>query len=222
MIDQLRPVCISIAVAVLTAIVVYIGAYLVSPVTGIRVEGARLVPETQVWSSVSDRASLLTMNSELLERKLKSNPWVKGIKMSKDWRSGIVTVKVEERRPVLKRKAGGRETLFSADGVELPHVGGTGLPPIELDERRLESILSSGRVLDESGAAVQSINEAGPGGVEALVEGRRIIFSGEIRPGQASALPEIIRQNPEAQVFDLRSPERIVVEKAPSGNNSGD
>ncbi|HZY66759.1 MAG TPA: FtsQ-type POTRA domain-containing protein [Rubrobacteraceae bacterium] len=211
MTSLLRPVCVSLAVAVLTAIVVYIGAYLTYPVTGVQVEGERMLPETQVWNSIPDRASLLTLNAGLLERRLKSNPWVKGAEVLKNWRSGIVTVEVEERRPVLKGEVGGREVVFAADGSELPRLGGAGLPAIELNQKRLESVLSSGQTLEKSGVAMESIADAGPGGVEALVEGRRVIFSGEVRPEQAETLPEIIRQNPDVPVFDLRSPERIVI-----------
>jgi hypothetical protein len=207
----LRPVCVSIAVAALTAVVVYIGAYLAYPVTGIQVEGAHMMPETKVLGSISDRASLLTLNPELLERRLKSNPWVKGAAVSKDWESGIVTVEVEEHRPVLKSELDGRKVVFAADGTELPRLGGTDLPVIELNGERLESILSSGQTLERNGAAVESIAGAGPGGVEALVNGRRVVFADEVRAGQAETLAEVMRQNPDAAVFDLRSPERVVV-----------
>ena len=216
MTQLLRPVCVSLAVAALTAVVVYIGAYLIYPVTGVQVEGARMLPETQVLDSISDRASLLTLNQELLERRLESNSWVKGAKVSKDWESGIVTVEVEERRAVLKGELDGRKAVFAADGTELPRLGGTGLPVVELNERRLESILNSGRTFEKNGTAVESIAGAGPGGVEAHVAGRRVVFSGVVRPGQAESLSEIMDQNPEARVFDLRSPERIVVGGSPA------
>lgn len=209
----LRPVSVSLAVAVLTAIIVYIGAYLIYPVTGIQVEGARMLPETQVWNSVPDRASLLTLNPALLERRLESNAWVEGADVLKDWQSGIVTVEVEERRPFLSGEVGDRKAVFAADGTELPSLGGANLPLVETNEKRLESILSSGQILKRNGAAVESIAGTGPGGVEALVDGRRVIFSGVVRDGQAETLPEIMRQNPDAPVFDLRSPERIVVEE---------
>lgn len=211
MTQLLRPVCVSIAAAALTAIVVYIGAYLAYPVTGIQVQGTRMLPETQVWGAVSDRASLLTLNPELLERRLESNLWVKGAEVLKDWKSGIVAVEVEERRPVLKGKFDGREVVFAADGTELPRLGGTNLTAIELNRKRLESILSSGQNLEKNGAAVESIAGAGPGGVEVVVDGRRVVFSDVVREGQAEALTEVMRQNPEAPVFDLRSPERVVV-----------
>ena len=209
-----RPICISLAISVLTAILVYIGAYLIYPVTGIKVEGARMLPETQVWNSVPDRASLLTLNSTLLQRRIESNSWVEGARVLKDWQSGIVTVEVEERRPFLTGEVDGRKTVFAVDGTELPRLGGVNLPLVELNEKRLKSILSSGQILEENGAAIESIAGAGPGGVEARVNGRRVIFSGVVREDQAETLAEIMRQNPGAPVFDLRSPERIVVEKA--------
>lgn len=183
------------------------------PVTGIQVEGARMLPETSVWNSVPDRASLLTLNPALLERRLEANPWVKGTKVLKDWESGIVTVQVEERRPFLSGEVEGRKAVFAADGTELPSLGGAELPLVETNEKRLESILSSGQTLKKSGMIVESIAGVGPGGVEALVDGRRVIFSGVIRSGQAETLPEVMQQNPNAPVFDLRSPERIVVEE---------
>ncbi|MGB3633575.1 MAG: FtsQ-type POTRA domain-containing protein [Rubrobacteraceae bacterium] len=209
----LRPVCVSLAVAILTAIIVYIGAYLFYPVTGIRIEGARMLPETQVWNSVPDRASLLTLNPDLLGRRLESNAWVKGVEVLKNWESGIVTVEVEERRPFLSGEVDGRKAVFAADGTELTRLGGANLPLVETNEKRLESILSSGQVLEKNGATIESIAGTGPGGVEALVNGRRVIFSDVVRDGQAETLSEVMRQNPEAPVFDLRSPERIVVEE---------
>lgn len=211
MTQVLRPICVSIAVAALTAIVVYIGAYLSYPVTGIRVEGAKMMPESRVWSSVPDRASLLTLNPELLERKVKSNPWVESVEVLKDWESGIVTVEVEEHRPILKGVVDGREAVFAADGTELPRLGGTDLMAVELNEERLESVLVSGQILKENGVPVDHIVGAGSGGVEALAQGRRIVFSDEVRPGQAEVLPDVMSQNPDAPVFDLRSPERVVV-----------
>ena len=62
----LRPISISLAAAVLTAIVVYIGSYLIYPVSGIDVEGARMVPKSEVWQAVPNRTSLVTLNTKLL------------------------------------------------------------------------------------------------------------------------------------------------------------
>ncbi|CAN5772116.1 hypothetical protein BH23ACT11_BH23ACT11_03220 [soil metagenome] len=211
MTQYVRPVCVSLAVAVLTAVVVYISAYLVYPVTGMRVEGERMLPESQVWNAVSDRASLLTLNPRLLERRIEANSWVEGAEVAKDWESGIVTVQVEEQRPVLNGKVGGRRVVFAADGTELPALGGANLPVIELNEKRLARILQSGQALEKTGADVESITETGPGGVEAVVDGRRVVFSDVVRPGQAEHLSLTMSQNPGARLFDLRSPGRIVV-----------
>jgi cell division septal protein FtsQ len=97
----LRSISISAAVAVLTTLTILFVAYLVAPVTGIRVEGARMFPETGAWNAVPVHASLLTLNAKMLERRVESNPWVKGAEVSKNWESGIVTIQVKERRPVL-------------------------------------------------------------------------------------------------------------------------
>lgn len=73
-----------------------------------------------------------------------------------------------------------------------------------------------GRVLSSSGVRLDSVDGAGPQGIEATVEGRRVVFSGGIGEGQARALTGIMRRHPEAEIFDLRSPERVVV-----GGSSG-
>lgn len=207
----LRPLCLSVAVAVLTAITVYIVSYLAYPVTGIKVEQAHMFPQTEVWKAIPNRASLLTLNPTLLERRLKTDPWVKDIEVSKDWRSGIVAVQVEERAPILKGQVNGREVVFAADGTELPGLGGAGLESVPLDENRLEEILEAGRTLEENGVEVESVAGVGPGGVKAVVNGRRLLLSGVVEAGQARALSQIMERNPDAPAFDLRSPERVVV-----------
>ncbi len=67
------------------------------------------------------------------------------------------------------------------------------------------------RVLESNGVRLDSIDEAGPGGIEATVEGRRVVFSGDVSEGQARALKGIMSENPGAPIFDLRSPQRVVV-----------
>ena len=64
-------------------------AYLSYPVTGIRVEGATMYPESDAWNAVSQHASLLTINEENLERRVEANPWVEGAEVLKDNGSGI-------------------------------------------------------------------------------------------------------------------------------------
>lgn len=217
----LRPISISLAVAVLTAITVYIVSYLIYPISGIQVEGARMLPKTEVWQAVPDRASLITLNAALLEDRLKSNPWVKSASVFRDWSSGIVTVKVEERRPILSGEIDGRRVVYAADGTEIPRLGGGSLESMALDQRRLEEILTVGKTLESNGVVVDSITGAGAHGVEALVEGRRILFAGKVGARQARALPELMARHPQVPRFDLRSPQRIVIEDRTSGESSG-
>ena len=207
----LRPICLAVAVAILTAITVYILSYLAYPVTGVEIENARMLPETEVWDAVPDHASLLTLNSNLLENRLKTNPWVKGVEVSKNWKSGIVSVKVEERHPMLKGEVDGQEVVFSGDGSELPKLGGVELERVEVGENRLRDILNVTRSIEKNGSSVGLISGVDPRGVTAMVNGRRVIFSKDVGKLQARALPRLMEQNPDAPVFDLRSPGRVVV-----------
>lgn len=186
-------------------------SYLAYPVTGIVVQGARMFPESEAWESVPDRASLLTLNPGMLEEKMESNLWVESARVRKNWDSGIVAVEVEERSAVLDAEVEGRREVFAADGTELPGLGGASLERVELHEDRLEEILRAGRVLESNGVALESVDGVGAGGIEATVEGRPVIFAGGVGEAQARALPEIISENPEAPLFDLRSPQRVVV-----------
>jgi hypothetical protein len=207
----LRAVVLSAAVAALTAVVVYAGAYLLFPVTGLEVTGARMFPESEAWRALPDRASLLTLNTGALERRIESNPWVQGVEVLKNWESGIVTVEVKERRAVLSGLLNGREVFYSADGAELPGLGGARLGRVELDAGRLEEILSIVVALDESGAGLESVDGAGANGVTVIVDGRRVLSSGDVGRDQARALEGIMEEHPEAPYFDLRSPGRVVV-----------
>jgi hypothetical protein len=207
----LRAVVLSAAVAALTAVVVYAGAYLLFPVTGLEVTGARMFPESEAWRALPDRASLLTLNTGALERKIESNPWVQGAEVLKNWESGIVTVEVKERRTVLSGLLNGREVFYSADGTELPGLGGARLGRVELDAGRLEEILGLVGTLRESGAKLESVDGAGAHGVTVIVDGRRVLLSGDVGRDQALALEGIMEEHPEAPYFDLRSPGRVVV-----------
>ena len=207
----LRAVIVAVAVAALTALVAYSSFYLLFPVTGLEVTGARMFPESEAWQALPDHASLLTLNTATLESKIESNPWVKGAKVLKNWESGIVTVEVKERRAVLDGVLGGREVFYSADGVELPVLGGARLSRIELDERRLEEILGIAGVLEANGVGLESVDGAGAGGVTVTVNGRRVFLSGRVGANQARALEGIMEGHPEAPYFDLRSPGRVVV-----------
>jgi hypothetical protein len=170
-----------------------------------------MFPESEAWNAVPDRASLLTLNAASLERKVESNPWVKSAVVTKNWDSGIVTVKVEERRAVLDAEVDGRRVILGEDGMRLPGLGGATLGRVELDEDQLGEILAFARVLEDNGVRLDSVDEVGPGGVEATVEGRHVVFSGSIGDEQARALQDIMDEHPEARIFDLRSPQRVVV-----------
>lgn len=211
----LRPLAISVAVAFLTAFAALIISYLLFPVTGIEVKGARMFPESEAWEAVPQHASLLLLNLDALERRIESNPWVKGAEVLKDWESGIVTVEVEERRPVLDGDLGGRRVVLSADGTELSGLGGVGLERIEFDEAQLEEILRVGEVLEANGVALDSVDGIDARGVGATVEGHRVLFAGDVGGGQVRALAGLIEEHPEVPYFDLRSPERVVAGPEP-------
>ena len=210
MTSHLRSILISLLVALVTTAAVVVVAYLSFPVTGIRVEGATMYPESDAWDAVSEHASLLTLNDEKLERQVESNPWVEGAEVLEDSESGIVTVKVEERRPVLDAKVEGERRTLALDGGELPGLGGTGLNRVELDEDQVGDVLRVGRVLREGGLRMESVDAAGPGGIAATVEGRTIVFAGEVSGLQVRALDEVMGRWREGVVFDLRSPGRVV------------
>ena len=210
MTSHLRSILISLLVALVTTAAVVVVAYLSFPVTGIRVEGATMYPESDAWDAVSEHASLLTLNDEKLERHVESNPWVEGAEVLEDSESGIVTVKVEERRPVLDAKVEGERRTLALDGGELPGLGGTGLNRVELDEDQVGDVLRVGRVLREGGLRMESVDAAGPGGIAATVEGRTIVFAGEVSGLQVRALDEVMGRWREGVVFDLRSPGRVV------------
>jgi hypothetical protein len=210
-----------VVVAALTTVTVFVVTYLYLPITGVQVVGARIYPESEVWNAVPDRASLFTLNTTSLEEKVESNPWVKGAEVTKNWESGIVMVQVQERYAILEAEINGRRVVVAADGEELPGLGGADLGRVELDEDQLGEILEFARVLESNGVRLDSIDEAGPGGIEATVEGRRVVFSGGIEEGQARALREIISEHPEASVFDLRTAQRIVVGGRSNGEPEG-
>ena len=77
------------------------------------------------------------------------------------------------------------------------------------------------RVLDSNGVRLDSVDEAGPGGIEATVEGRSVIFSGNVGAGQARALEGVMSEHPDAAVFDLRSQQRVVVGGPSNGGTDG-
>ena len=210
MTSHLRSILISMLVALVTTAAVVVVTYLSFPVTGIRVEGATMYPESDAWDAVSEHASLLTLNEEKLERRVEANPWVQGAEVLEDSESGIVTVEVEERRPVLDAEVEGERRTLALDGGELPGLGGAGLERLELDEDQVGDVLRVGRVLEEGGLLMESVDAAGPGGIAATVEGRRVVFTDEVSGAQVRALGEVMGRWRESVVFDLRSPGRVV------------
>ena len=170
-----------------------------------------MFPEREAWAALPDRPSLLTLDEEEMEREIETNPWVKAAKVLKNRESGIVVVEVEERRAVLNGKLGRTSGVWAVDGTELPGLGGARLERVGLDEGRLEEILDIGEAMERNGVRLDSVDGVGASGVEATVEGRRVLFSGGVGAGQVRALGEVMGEHPEAPYFDLRSPERVVV-----------
>lgn len=170
-----------------------------------------MFPESEAWNAVPDHESLLTLNTVSLEQRVESNLWVESARVTKDWDSGIVTVEVEERRAILDAEVDGRRMILAADGTRLPDLGGAALGRVELDEDQLGEILEFARVLESNGVRLDSVDEVGPAGIEATVEGRSVVFSGGVGDEQARALEDIMGEHPEARIFDLRSPQRVVV-----------
>ena len=197
--------------AAATTLAVLLVTYLTFPVKGVRVEGARMYPESEVVNAVPDNASLLTLNTEMLEDEVESNPWVQSAGVNENWNSGIVTVQVEERWPMLYAEVDGREIILSSDGRELPGLGGAGLAKLELDRDQVGEILDFANALHRYGVSLDSIDGVGAGGIRATVAGRPVVFSGDVNDGQAEALKNIMPRHPDAPVFDLRSPGRVVV-----------
>jgi hypothetical protein len=215
--SHLRAIFLSIAVALATTLLVLVVAYLASPVTGIRVEGANMYSESDAWNAVSEHASLLTLNEERLERKVEANPWVEGAEVTENYESGIVTVQVEERWAVLDAEVSGERKVLALDGTELPGLGGADLSRVELDRDQVGDVLRFGRVLRENGLRMDGLEKAGAAGFEATVEGRRIVFSEGVSAKQARALREVMESHPETAVLDLRSEERVVVASGSDG-----
>ncbi|QYJ14726.1 Cell division protein FtsQ [Rubrobacter xylanophilus DSM 9941] len=202
---------ISATAALLTFLLLHLITRFVVPVSGVEVSGARVYPENIAKEAVPEGESLLTLNTRAVERRVESNPWVKSARVRKDWRSGIVAIEVEERRPVLKAEVEGRRVVLALDGTELPGTGGRSLRLVELDKDRVRDVLEAARTLEDGGLRFESVREAGPGGFAAEVEGRPVVFGERVSLEQARALGEIMRRHPEAPYFDLRSPGRVVV-----------
>jgi hypothetical protein len=181
-----------------------------------------MYPESEVANAIPNNASLLTLNKKMLEEKVESNSWVQGAEVNENWNSGIVTVQVEERWPMLYADVDGREIILSSDGEELPGLGGAGLAKLELDRDQVGEILDFANTMHENGVRLDSIDGVGAGGIRATVAGRPVIFSRDVNDGQAEALKNLMPEHPQAQVFDLRSPGRVVVGAPVQGNTKSD
>ena len=181
-----------------------------------------MYPESEVANAIPDNASLLTLNKKLLEEKVESHPWVQGAEVNENWNSGIVTVQVEERRPMLYAEVDGREIILSADGEELPGLGGASLTKLELDRDQVGEILDFANTLHRNGVRLDVINGVDAGGIRATVAGRPVVFSRDVTDGQAEALKNIMLQHPDARSFDLRSPDRVVVGAPVQGNTKSE
>jgi hypothetical protein len=181
-----------------------------------------MYPEYEVVNAIPDNASLLTLNKRLLEEKVESHPWVQGAEVNENWNSGIVTVQVEERRPMLYAEVDGREIILSADGEELPGLGGASLTKLELDRDQVGEILDFANTLHRNGIRLDSIDGVDAGGIKATVAGRPVIFSRNVTDGQAEALKNVMPQHPDARVFDLRSPDRVVLGAPVQGNTKSE
>ncbi|MBA2534543.1 MAG: FtsQ-type POTRA domain-containing protein [Rubrobacter sp.] len=187
-----------------------------------RVEGASMYPESEAVNAIPDQASLLTLNTDLLEAGVESNVWVEGAEVNENWKSGIVTVQVEERRPMLYAEVDGREIILSSDGEELPGLGGAGLDLMVLDRDQVGEILDFARTLHDNGMTVDSVDGTGAYGIRATVQDRPVIFSRDVDNRQAGALKSIMAEHPDARLFDLRSPDRVVVGVPVQGNTDSD
>lgn len=220
--------CRSISFAALSLSALAIVLYLLFPVQQVRVEGNRMLPDSEITRNIPERTSLPLIRAGSLEANVDSNVWVKGVSVNKDWDSGMVSVQVEERSATLNASLeGGDRVVLAGDGARLPGLGGASLSELKVDEARLEEIRAGQQSLEESGVEVESVDSVGARGVEVSVRRpggppARALFSGEIGAGQARVLEGLLKERPDARYFDLRAPERVVVGKSdPGGGDSG-
>lgn len=207
----LRTIVISVVAGTLASVAVFVGAYIAFPLEGVNLRGERMLQKSEVEGLVSKRSSLLTLNTRSLEQEIETNPWVESATVERDWRKHEVVIDVKEHRAVLLASVEGRERILASDGAALPDTGGARLSPVELERWQVPAVLESVRTLEAGGANLESVDSFGAEGITATVDGRRVILSDTVRSEQASALGEVMRQNPNSPYFDLRSPGRIVV-----------
>lgn len=209
--------CRSVSFVALALSALVIVLYLLFPVEQVRVEGNRMLADSEITRNIPDRTNLALIHAGSLQANVDSNVWVEGVSVNKDWDSGMVSVQVEERDAALNASLkGGERVILSEDGTRLPGLGGASLSELEVDEARLEEIRAGQKSLEESGVEVESVDSVGAQGIEVSVrrpEGppARALFSGEIGAGQARVLEGLLDERPDARYFDLRTPERVVV-----------
>lgn len=187
-----------------------------------------MLSDSEILGDIPERTSLPAISARNLGAKVDSNPWVKGVRVDKNWDSGMVVVEVEERDAALNASlAGSEKVVLAEDGTRLPGLGGASLTTIDLNRVRLEEIQAAQKVLERNGIGVQSVKSVGASGVELSLRGPEnsgslVLFSGEIGGGQARVLKGLLREHREARYFDLRTAGRVVVGSSPSqGLSSG-
>ena len=191
--------------------------YLLFPVEEVRVEGNEMLPKSAILENIPERTSLPMIWARSLEGQVKANLWVEGVNVNRGWDSGMVVVEVEEKDAVLNASLdNGERVVLAEDGSMLPGLGGATLAKIDIDRMRLEEIQDVQRVLEENGVEVESVNSVGANGVEVSLrnpEGSdaRALYAGKVGGGQVRVLKGLLRERPEVQYFDLRSPGRVVV-----------
>ncbi len=201
-------------------------SYLLFPVEQVNVEDNQRLPEEEILQNIPERTSLIAISARSLYNDVNSNPWVEGVNVNKNWRSGTVTVQVEERNPSLNVKLqNGESVVVAEDGTRLPGLGGSSLPEVELDADRLDEVQSIQRTLDEGGVEVKSVNSVGAQGIVFSVsraEGQdaRVIASEDVGIGQARVLDDLLRERPEARYFDLRTPGRVIANEESATNSA--
>lgn len=216
-----KRVIFSLLTSGLLALLVSLCAFLLStvlwPVQEVEVKGNRMYPAKNIQNEISRYSTLLTVNPQKIERKVEVNIWVKDASVQREWRSDTVTVEVEERRAVMLAETEGKRVFFSADGEKLPGSGGRNLSPVNVEKGALGGVFSGLKDLERGGVSPESVEKVGPGGVRVNVsysgtEGKVVFSRGEIGEGQMRVLKGLMRRYPEAGAFDLRSPERVVVD----------
>ncbi|MGI8650226.1 MAG: cell division protein FtsQ/DivIB [Rubrobacter sp.] len=212
---------VSVAAGVVAAATIFVGAYVAFPLESVSVEGTEMLPKSKVEQLVSSRTSLLTLNAASLKEEIEASPWVEDATISRDWQKREVIVDVDERVAVLRASVDGKTEILASDGASLPGDGDMDLPVVELESWQTSEVLAVARAIEDGGAGLESVDSVGVEGISATVAGRKILLSDSVKTEQIEALGDVFRENPEAAVFDLRSPGRIIV-SASGGTDRAD